>query len=67
MVLKRKKTNIDLLCTIVHPFLDLVTVAGVKEILKNAWNRNQSYKALQIRHKCQTDSDHDFILDKIKL
>ena len=52
--------------TIVHTYLDVILVNQVKQITKSVWNINQEQKYLQ-RHPIRlTESDHDYILNKIK-
>ena len=48
-------------CTIVYPCLDVMI-----KIKKRVCNKNQELKTIQRRNICLTDSDHNFIPDKIK-
>ena len=46
--------------------MDVMEVTEVKQIPRIVSNRNQASKDLQRHPRCLTDSDNDFILDKIK-
>ena len=52
-------------CTIVHPYLDDMTVTEVKNT-KSVCNITQACRAIQRRHIYLMDSDHDYILYEIK-
>ena len=49
--------------TIVHQFLDFVTVKYVHGIIRIIRNRSQEKKDLQRHHICLTDSDQNYILE----
>ena len=46
--------------------MNVMSVTEVKQIPNSVCNRNKSCKALKRRPIFLIDSDHDFILDKIK-
>ena len=52
-------------CTIIHPCIGVIVVRYVKDTPNIVCNRKLARQDLQIRSMQTTDSDHDYILDKI--
>ena len=54
------------ICTIVYPCMDVFAITEVKQIPKSVYNINQAHKDFNSHTICINDSDHDYIIDKIK-
>ena len=49
-----------------HPCLDVIAVTEVQDIPKSVFNITQAHNDIQDNNSCLTDSDYDYIVDKIK-
>ena len=51
--------------TILHPRLDVIEITDIHDIPKSVCNRTQAGKSISRHPSCLTDSDYNYILEKI--